>query len=202
MHGTSATAPAVPPPARRRSTTLALVAVGFLGALAVLASACGGGGPSSASSTAGGSPSRDAGSDAAQQAGLAYATCMRSHGISDFPDTAISSSAGGGVRANIPSSVAKEPGFPTAQQACQSKLPNGGNGNGTSGASGTTTAEIKLANCMHQHGVTSFPEPNAQGHTIVTGGSGLTPSSPTYQSAWAACKSLLPAGATPVGGGG
>jgi hypothetical protein len=49
-----------------------------------------------------------------QAAALAYATCMRSHGVSNFPDP---NSQGGFT---IPASLASSPNFQAAQQACKS----------------------------------------------------------------------------------
>lgn len=155
---------------------------------------CGGGGSkSSTGSTSGGTTN----ADSAQQGGVAYAQCMRSHGVSNFPDNAISST-GGGTKVDLPSGITSNPAYRSASQACQSKLPRGANG-GSGGSSGNTQAELNLANCMRSHGVTNFPEPNAQGGIVVGGSSGIDPNSPSYQSAWQACRHLLPNGGSGLG---
>lgn len=63
-----------------------------------------------------------------QQKALAYARCMRAHGI-DIPDPQVSS--GGGLR--VPGSVnPDDPHFQQAQKACESILGNPGGGPSTS----------------------------------------------------------------------
>lgn len=200
MNRTTAVTTSAPPPPRPRRKGVVLVAAGLLAGLAILASACGGGGSNSASgSSSGGSSSQNSSAaDSAQQAGIAYAQCMRSHGISNFPDSAISTT-GGGVQVNLPQGITQEPGYQAAQQACQSKLPRGTNGGGSSGGSSSVNQLINFANCMRSHGVTNFPEPNSSGREIISGSQGLDPNSPTFQSALSACRSLLPAGAAAGG---
>jgi hypothetical protein len=53
---------------------------------------------------------------------------------------------------------------------------------------------------MRSHGVTSFPDPNASGQFGgISAGSGIDPSSPTFQAAQQACQKYMPAGnATPA----
>jgi hypothetical protein len=53
---------------------------------------------------------------------LAFAECMRSHGVPNFPDP----SAGGG----IPDALAPSPAFLPAAQKCRSKLQPGGGPHG------------------------------------------------------------------------
>ena len=63
---------------------------------------------------------------------LAFAACMRSHGVPDFPDPQFNSGGGGfvvqGGAGNEPPADMRpdSPQFQTAMQACQSKLPAGG----------------------------------------------------------------------------
>jgi hypothetical protein len=56
-----------------------------------------------------------------QQQMLAFSSCMRSHGVKDFPDP-----SGGGLRLSVHPGSDLDPGNPTfksAQQACQKYLP-------------------------------------------------------------------------------
>ena len=63
---------------------------------------------------------------------LAFAACMRTHGVPDFPDPNFS---GGGTFSGTSGSGNEPPAdmrpdspqFQTAYQACKSKLPSGGN---------------------------------------------------------------------------
>lgn len=88
-------------------------------------------------------------------AGIKFADCMRTHGVSNFPDP----SAGGGIQ--IPDGVnPKAPAFQSAQTACLKYLPGGGPGRGH--ASEQRKLEmLKLARCMRAHGLPSFPDPTA-----------------------------------------
>ncbi len=67
-----------------------------------------------------------------RQAMLAFASCMRTHGVPDFPDPNFSSGGAGFVvgsgSANQPpaDTLPGSPQFQTAMAACQSKLPKGG----------------------------------------------------------------------------
>ena len=81
----------------------------------------------------------------------------------------------------------------------------GGGGRPPSGAQfrvamnvGNATQGAKFSSCMRKHGVSSFPDPNAQG--VITFGSdtGIDPNSPTFRSARTACQKLLPNGGQPT----
>lgn len=174
---------------------------GLVAVLLVMAgvsvAACGGGSdPSASGGTSGQSPSNQ--SSSANSGAIAFASCMRANGVPNFPDSAIST-ANGGVELNVPSGIdTKSSQFQAAMQTCRKDLPRGGS-SGSGSSSGSSAQQIiKFANCMRANGVPNFPEPNAQGQEVITGGSGLNPSSPQFQSAYATCQHLLPAGA--VGG--
>jgi len=54
---------------------------------------------------------------------------------------------------------------------------------------------LALAACMHKHGVPNFPEPSSKGTLLLTPGSGIDPSSPSFQAGLRACQKLAPGGA-------
>jgi hypothetical protein len=58
-----------------------------------------------------------------RQQALAFAQCMRTHGVPNFPDPQFS---GGGVQVGGANLNASSPQFKAAQQACQPKLPGAG----------------------------------------------------------------------------
>lgn len=63
------------------------------------------------------------------------------------------------------------------------------------GGSSDSTKLVRYAQCMRQNGVPSFPDPvNGQLQLRVTKGGPLDPSSPQFQAAQKACKSLEPPG--------
>jgi hypothetical protein len=59
---------------------------------------------------------------------------------------------------------------------------------------GNATQALAFAQCMRAHGVSDFPDPNAQGLTQISGGpnSDLSPNNPTFEKAQNACQSKLP----------
>ena len=67
---------------------------------------------------------------------------------------------------------------------------------GSSGGAETTAAGadpgLEFSQCMRAHGVTNFPDPGANGGIDISPGSGLNPSSPTFQSARQTCGKIIP----------
>jgi hypothetical protein len=56
---------------------------------------------------------------------------------------------------------------------------------------------IKFSICMRSHGVPNFPDPTSHGGGIqlnITPGSGISPFSPAFKAAQAACQKLMPGG--------
>jgi hypothetical protein len=161
-----------------------------LGGLAVGAAACGGSPPGGSVAGSGGAtttvgPSASGGSDPqSQQAALVkYASCMRSHGVTNFPDP-----SGSGFL-NLPSGVdPNSPQFQSANQACQNLLPKGGGSQVTSPQNLSGIA--KYASCMQQHGIQISAGANGQ----LSFGSSVDPNSPQFQAAQQACQKLVPAG--------
>ena len=164
--------------------------------LALLAAACGGG--SSGSGVANlGSSSKSGGDSSSQTASkkadaLAYSRCMRSHGISDFPDPnskgQISISAGPGSDMD-PNS----PQWQSAQKACKALEPSPGT---PAQQAGRRAAALKYSKCMRSHGISDFPDPNSSGGLEVQAAPGgdLDPNNPQFKTADRACKHLLPGG--------
>jgi len=137
---------------------------------------------------------------------IAFAKCMRAHGVPNFPDP--SATSGGGLqiqasdRAGSGSSLkvngvpVNAPAFQSATKSCQSHMPKGRLPPG--GIASIRAKGLKFAQCMRTHGVPNFPDPQIQsgpgggvGVRIGGPGSGLDPSSPAFQSAQKACGSLF-----------
>ncbi len=166
---------------RRRPLVRTVVAAAVLG-IAVLAGGCGG--SSSASS---------AGFASIKTRFLAYARCMRSHGVSDFPDPA--TVPGGGVAFSIQAGPGSDlspddPTFKAADQACRGLLPGGRQTEPGSGSH--IAAEVRWARCLRSHGVPGFPDPNRQG---AFDSARFNDDSPAFKAAGKACHSLQPTGA-------
>jgi hypothetical protein len=95
------------------------------------------------------------------------------------------------------------PTYKTAQSACQSLLPNGGQPAAVDPK--TQAARLAFARCMRQNGV-DMPDPgtgpvvnsNGPGSPQSKNRTGVDPDSPAFKKAMEACKNLLPAGDGPA----
>lgn len=119
---------------------------------------------------------------------LAYSNCMRSHGVSDFPDP----SSQGGLQI-IPSGPGSDlmpysPAFRSGLKACGPIPPD------------VTPAqehqeyrkELTAAKCMRANGVPSYPDPKLINGTILNSAANTNPSSPAFQRAAKKCASGVP----------
>ena len=152
----------------------------------LLAAACGSSGRPTASQNTGYSQA------------LAFAKCMRSHGVSDFPDP----SAGGGVSITLGSGInPAAPAFKAARQSCQHLVPDGGSLSGPPNPQAKAQM-LKMSKCMRAHGVSDFPDPHSGSppgrpfgyrDIIATNGfylgipASIDPQSPAFKQAAAAC---------------
>lgn len=118
--------------------------------------ATGGSGAESSGSTSTSSSSSAPGQ--VQRAAVAYAACMRAHGVPDFPDP----SAGGGFEFPAGGFDPSSPAVEAAQAKCRKLLPGGGPP--AAGTSTHPTAQwlarmVAVARCMRRHGIAGFPDP-------------------------------------------
>ena len=76
--------------------------------------------------------------------------------------------------------------------ACSSSASSGTGAGQTSGSTGQST--LAFSRCMRAHGITAFPDPDAQGQLSLNAGpgTGINPNSPQYKAASNACKHLMP----------
>jgi hypothetical protein len=206
--------------------TSALKARAIAGAVAVLsaallASGCGGssspGVASLAAKKAATSTGAEGGGSASEgrpteQQLVAFASCMRSHGVSNFPEPVeghLTIRGGPGPRIQLDKG---SPVLRAAAEHCRKLLPNGGR------PSPQMQKEIeerglRMASCMRSHGVPNFPTPAFGSGGVrlrLKPSGGLDPRSPQFQAAFKACRSALglpgfragPGGAPPGAGGG
>jgi hypothetical protein len=173
---------------RRRSWPRWAAALAAMALTGLLVTACGGGSSPAASAT-GGSASASGGSTRVQAA-LAYARCMRSHGVPDFPDP----DSNGNFHVGNNSVSSQET---AANQVCNHLL-NVGTQLNAAQTQHTLSQLVKYAQCMRAHGVPNFPDPQTTnggigvpgGFTFDTAGRNLDQKSPQYQAAAQACQSL------------
>jgi hypothetical protein len=129
---------------------------------------------------------------------IAFAKCMRSHGVPNFPDPKATGNggleiqasrrAGSGPSLKVNGVAVAAPAFQAAQQACRSLLPNGGHPPAPSASQ--RRAMLQFAQCMRAHGLSGFPDPVFNGGGVgfrVGPGNGLDPNSPAFKSAQTAC---------------
>jgi hypothetical protein len=178
-----------PPQRARPPTARTAAAVIATAILALLAAACGGGG-----SSTGSVGSSHAGGSSSSRSAVAFARCMRGSGVQDYPDPTSKVGSGGVSGSDLDPF---NPIFEAAYQACQSLLPPGQE---TLQQMHHQLAEegLYFARCMRAHGITNFPDPNADGQFPETQMRGLGKGSPQFTAAQNACERYL----SPRDGGG
>ena len=136
-------------------------------------------------------PSASAGSTGTGP-GVAYADCMRSHGVTGFPDPGPE----GGVV--LPSTIdPQSPSYLAAQQIC-AKLQRGPVGGPPKPSERARTLDVEFSKCMRKHGISDFPDPSlgvpapGQAQGIIRGGMywplpAGTQQSPAFEKAATAC---------------
>lgn len=142
----------------------------------------------------GGSPTHRVGSTGVQRAAVAYATCMRSHGVANLPDPSQSPPSGSYSSYHgivIPPSInVQSPGFVAANVSCE-KLLYQGSATPPPITDSLKRALLSHAQCMREHGAPNYPDPSfPSGGGIEIGqlgGSGADPRSPSFQHAEKAC---------------
>ncbi len=196
--------PSARKPALLTTATLLSVALALAGcggsSSPTVAHLSSGKGASSASSEGGG-PSPES-TTSPEQAMIAFAKCMRSNGVPNFPDP----TAGGGFLFHASPGLISSPSFKAAQAKCHKLMPGGGPpgpGLTTNPSSQTLAKMLTIAQCMRKHGVSDFPDPRTSvpskpfgsGYGVISDIEGVIlvfPStidqqSPTFTRAAAAC---------------
>jgi hypothetical protein len=180
---------------RSRFIPVGLVAVA---AFSMLGAGCGGGGSSNAgvasigtTTTAEAGAAATSGSSPGGELGE-YSSCMRSHGVTIFPDPAAFGSPAGiraakGRMAQIAASEVSSAMFQRAQRACAKYY-----GPPTQPARVSPQEIQKLlavSRCMRAHGIPDFPDPNPDTGELGTPAD-IDESSPQVLAALRACSSL------------
>lgn len=145
-----------------------------------------GGGTAAAGCGATGAPS---GTSAASEtnSGFQFSRCMRANGVPNFPDPGPN-----GYRTGPGSGIDfQSPAFESAMRACTKYRPQSGRPPATPAS--VRREELKLANCMRAHGVTDFPDPDANGDIQFPIGSPI-PRSPSFARAQKVCQRYLGGG--------
>jgi hypothetical protein len=112
-------------------------------------------------------------------------TCMRAHGVRDFP-TATSNG-----QFNLNGIDQSSPRFEAALAACGRLFQTQDQAQQNAAA---LAQGVRYAQCMRAHGIPSFPDPTVSGGTVsgqVSSGSGINLLSPQGTRARAACRHVL-----------
>jgi hypothetical protein len=141
----------------------------------------------------------------AQKKMVAFAQCMRGHGVPDFPEPSeghllIKGNSKNGLNPGSPQ-------FQSAMKACRSLAPAPKLSPQQSAA--MQAQALKFSACMRSHGVPNFPDPKFEGGgvriSLHAGPGGIDPQSPQFQAAQKACRGEMPGpkggpgGAVPAG---
>jgi hypothetical protein len=134
--------------------------VAAIGGVAVLVAGCGSNAPTSPGGqrSAGGQPP-------AITHAIAYARCIRAHGVPNYPDPTITHQGNGvGISQGVSAQVAQSPAFNSATHACAKLQPGGAQGQGAQPVSAAQQAQlVTFAACVRRHGVPNMPDPSSSG---------------------------------------
>ncbi len=173
---------------RLLATTLA----GLVG-LSLLATACGGSSASQVAqlgSTATQNNSSNPSAASVQQTGaLAFARCMRSHGVPNYPDPARSGQL---VKESPQQLGVTSARFQSASSECNHLLPNGGSGPNAAQVQRVKALSLEFSRCIRSHGVRSFPDPASDGRIPDPASVGINQGSPKFEAANRACGRYRP----------
>jgi len=159
-------------PGRRGRLPRAAVTAGAVLAIGIAVAGCGGGSSSAgiahlSSSRAGGSAASGGGSSSpessasTQQKMVAYAQCMRTHGVPSFPDPTSSGAITKEAAIRAFKEVSNAQAF-AAQTACRQLQPNGGRPSQAVLAQRLSDL-LAFARCIRTRGVPNFPDPTSSG---------------------------------------
>ena len=172
-------------------------AVAAAAGLALLAAACGGspggrvaqlGSTATRTSTS----SADASSTSPTASGaVAFARCMRSHRVPNWPDPA-SNGAFDKSKLATQQLGAGPSRVQAAQRACNHLLPNGGSGPSAAQLQQAKTQGLAFARCVRSHGVPRFPDPDSSGRIPDPASVGIDQGSPAFRAANQACRKYRP----------
>jgi hypothetical protein len=132
----------------------AVTALAAAATVALLAAGCG--------SSSNNPPASGNASENPAQAAYRFASCMRSHGVANFPEPHVSSHNGSTAVSIAIVGPQSSPSFKSALNSCHGILP---------GAQNDSPAQqrqheqdlLAFAKCLRTHGLTDFPDPNTHG---------------------------------------
>lgn len=158
----------------------------YFSVLALVVAGCG--------STAPPRPTTSAGASASQNgitAAYRYASCMRSHGATGFPDPQVHQNGNSvSVIQRLPAAMAHSPAFKGAEKACRGIIPAPPTAAQQAAQRQAKAASLlAFARCLRSHGVTNFPDPSAEGQLRLptVEAAGVDIHAPSFLTAAKAC---------------
>jgi hypothetical protein len=119
---------------------------------------------------------------------LAFAQCMRTNRVPNFPDP----NASGALPKESPQQLGvSDTVFRAAEHSCQHLLPNGGAGPDQAEIARVKALGLQFAQCMRSHGV-ALPDPGSDGRIPDPSTVGINQGSPKFQAANQACGKYRP----------
>lgn len=128
-----------------------------------------------------------------------YARCMRSHGLTGFPDPHVSVSPGHtSISMMAPASLGSLSKVKAAQKACAGILPAPGSRSTQEGPGRTVL--LAFARCLRSHGLSGFPDPGRDGQISpqMISAAGINLHTPVFLSAARACIGVTHGAITPA----
>lgn len=160
----------------------------------LLAAGCGGGSPgvaNVASSTT--AVTTTATATTPQTGALAFARCLRSHGLPGWPDPDSSGAFDKSKLRQLGYSVSRVRAV--EEGPCKHVLPSGGQPQGPTISPADRADYLEAAACMRSHGFPGFPDPTFQSNSVRTNvPSSIDQDSSAFKSAATTCTKLIPAG--------
>jgi hypothetical protein len=128
----------------------------------------------------------------AQQSGaVAFAACVRSHGVPNWPDPN-SSGVFDKTKLTPQQLGASSTKVQAAQAACQHLLPGGGSAPSPAPVQRARAQALEFAQCVRSHGVPGFPDPASDGRIPDPASVGINQGSPKFEAANQACGKYRP----------
>jgi hypothetical protein len=142
-------------------------------------------------SACGGSPENRVAGSAQQNRAIAFAQCMRSHGVPNWPDP---NSTGVFDKSKLTSQRlgASASRVRSAQTACGHLLPNGGGPPSPAQLLQVKRQALQFSQCVRAHGVPNFPDPDGTGRIPDPASVGIDQGSPKFEAANQACGKFRP----------
>ncbi|HEY4752053.1 MAG TPA: hypothetical protein VIH37_02135 [Candidatus Limnocylindrales bacterium] len=138
----------------------------------------------SAASSAGASPIATPSASGRVAQAVAYAQCVRAHGVASWPDP---DSSGRFTKMTAQQLGVSETLLQSAEATCQPILSTGDDAARQNKLHQGLTQLLAFAQCMRAHGIVDMPDPNSQGQFAVGPGTSISIDTDQFHAAQDAC---------------